>query len=1270
MSTGGVRRRKLALENLESRAMLSANAFGLSPAMDYSVGKDPVSIVNADLNRDGYLDLAVANMTDNTVSVLLGNNDGTFGARTNYAVGTKPMSVVLGDANNDGRTDILTANSGSSTISILLANSSGGFNSAISVTAADALESLAVGDVNNDLINDIVYTNTINNTTSASGKTFSLLLGQSKTSASFAAPVQFTVGAGPVSIILEDFNKDTFLDVATANRDDNTASVLLGNGSGQFTPQIKYAVGSGPQTIVTGILTGNPADTTLYTDLVIASRNSSTVTVLLNNGSGAFAPPVVATPTTPPGQFPAGMWSAAVAIGDINGDDLADLVTADEGANTISVLCGRGDGTFGPNVPYSVGKYPDDVTLGDFNSDGHLDIATANHLGVTSSSTQNSISVLLGDRRFAPSTEYNVYNKTTDAIGAMPNQAALGDVNNDGYADIVSVNQQSSNLSVLLNDKTGAFGKPLAPLPGTNPGPRSVALGDINNDGNLDAVACCVGAAQAGTVSILKGNGNGVFDPHVPMAGFGPLPVYVTLADLDNDGNLDLITVNQNGDAVNPTVGSLSVAFGNGDLTFTAPIRLYVGPTPRAVAVGDVNNDGLADLVATSQGSRNVALLINNGARTFQAASFISTTFSPFFAAIGDVNNDGKADIVTSSYSTNSITTLPGNNNGTFGTPIVSLTRHMPYGLELKDFNGSGNLDVAVALPNQNSYSVLDGDGAGKFASEHNYANGSYTVAIASADLDGNGQLDIVTTNKNIHSVSASLGNGYLDTVSQSTYEHLKISSNLVHWYSINTGADGVLSIEVIYQGVAADVLITLYNETGAGTALATSTGTPLPGGYYSQRIDYPSAKGKTYTFKLTGSNADATLHVTSSSGAAIYGTSGNDVFTLTPGAPNNTVTVTTNAITTTYTFVAATIKSYFFDGLGGTDQVNYTGTAADDTAVVYPTTGAMTQTDLGLQWKNFEEARLGGGGGTDVVSFYDSSGNDTFGATDALARMYGTGFDNQAAGFFYSHAYSQNGGTDTATLYGSANDNTLVTTPKYAKITSTSYYVNAHTFRYAMAYAGAGGNDVAMMNDSAGNDTFVATPTYAKFYNSTFYTRATDFRYVKAYANSGGTDSAQLSDSAGNDTFTSTPSYGKLTGAAFYIVAYSFDSVVAYANNGGTDTAKLVGSTGDDTYTSNTVYSTMVGSGYNVRAQYFDQVLGQAVAGGNDKAYLADAPGDYTLLASGNSAKISANAPGTWITEAMDFAWVQATASSGGGTHTKIVNPISYVLQLLGPWV
>ncbi|MBN2291019.1 MAG: VCBS repeat-containing protein [Pirellulales bacterium] len=1242
----GTRRRKLSLENLESRAMLSANAFGLSPATDYSVGQDPVSILNADLNRDGYLDLAVANLTDNTVSVRLGNNDGTFGSRTNYTVGTSPCSVVLGDANNDGRMDILTANSGSDTISILLATSSGGFSSAITVEADYALESLAVGDVNNDDINDIVYTNT-------SDRTFSLLLGTSKTSAEFEDPIVSMVGNHPVSIILADFNKDSNLDVATANRDDATASVLLGNGQGQFTSQIAYTVGSGPQSITTGILTGDPADTTKYTDLVVASRYDSTVTVLVNNGNGAF---------TNTGQFDSGTWSAAVAIGDINGDELADLVTADEGGNSISVLCGRGDGTFGPNVPYSVGTYPDDVTLGDFDSDGHLDIATANHL-------DNSISVLLGDRRFAPSKEYKVYDTTTDAIGTYPAQAVLGDLNNDGYIDVLSVNKQTDNLSVLLNDKTGAFDAPLAPLLAVDDSPRSAALGDLDGDGNLDVVVSCGTATGPGSVSILKGNGNGVFDPRVSMSGFGPLPIYVTLADLDNDGNLDLVTVNQKPDTISPNTGSLSVAFGNGDTTFTAPIKLYVGSTPRSVAVGDLDNDGVLDLVATSQTSQNVAVLINNGNRTFQAADFVAVKASPYFAKIGDVDNDGAADIVTSNYTGYSISMLPGNNDGTFDDAIVSETRYRPYDLVLQDLNGSGDLDVAMALPNEDGYAVLDGDGTGKFAAEHNYTNGEDPVSIAAADLDGNGQLDLVVANRQAHSISACLGNGYLDTVAQSTYNNLMISSNLDHWYSINTGVDGVVSIEVIYQGAAGDVTITLYNETGTGTALATSTATALPGGYISQRIDYPSTAGKTYTFKISGSATNATLHATSSTGAAVYGTSGNDVFELTPGAPDNTVTVTTGAVTSTYTFDATTIKSIFFDGLEGTDRVVYTGTAADDTAVVYPSTGTMSRTDLALEWQNFEEARLDGGGGTDVVSFYDSEGDDTFGAADGLSLMQGTGFDNQAANFFYAHGYSENGGEDTANLYGSANDNTLVTTPKYAKITSSSYYANAHNFRYAKAYAGPGGNDVAMMNDSSGNDTFVATPTYAKMYSNSYYTRATDFRYVKAYANSGGTDTAQLSDDATDDTFICTPSYGKLTGANFYIVAHNFDSLVAYANGGGNDTAKLVGSTGDDTFSSNTVYSIMSGTGYSMRAQYFDEVLGQAVAGGNDRAYLADTAGNYTLTAAGKSAKIAENAA-TWSTEAWGFAWVQATASSGGGTHTKVIGATDYVLELMGPWV
>ena len=270
---------------------------------------------------------------------------------------------------------------------------------------------------------------------------------------------------------------------------------------------------------------------------------------------------------------------------------------------------------------------------------------------------------------------------------------------------------------------------------------------------------------------------------------------------------------------------------------------------------------------------------------------------------MGDVDNDGDLDIVTTNYSTNSISVMLGHNDGTFDAAILSQTRYMPYGIELKDFNGDGYLDVGTALPNQNQIAVLDGDGAGKFAAEHNYGVSAYPNSIAAADLDGNGQLDIVTADTTIGNVSVCLGNGYLDTVAQSTYEHLKISSNATHWYSINTGTDGVLSIEVIYQGGQNDVGITLYDATGTGTALATSTPTPLPGGYYSQRIDYPSDAGVTYTFKLTGTNNDATLHVTSSSGAAIYGTSGNDIFTFTEGAVTNTVTVTTNAVTSTYTF-------------------------------------------------------------------------------------------------------------------------------------------------------------------------------------------------------------------------------------------------------------------------------------------------------------------------------------------------------------------------------
>ena len=171
-----------------------------------------------------------------------------------------------------------------------------------------------------------------------------------------------------------DFNHDGILDLVTANNGDNTVSVLLGSGDGTFLPAATYTVGSDPVSVAVGDFNhdGN-------LDIVTANAGDSTVSVLLGRGDGTFLPANVIESNGPP---------SAVAVGDFNHDGNLDIVTANTGAfdyaplefgpGTVSVLRGRGDGTFLPAATYTVGYGPDSVAVGDFNSDGNLDLATAN----------------------------------------------------------------------------------------------------------------------------------------------------------------------------------------------------------------------------------------------------------------------------------------------------------------------------------------------------------------------------------------------------------------------------------------------------------------------------------------------------------------------------------------------------------------------------------------------------------------------------------------------------------------------------------------------------------------------------------------------------------------------------------------------------------------------------------------------------------------------------------------------------------------------------
>jgi hypothetical protein len=366
---------RLNVEVLEDRCLLS-----FSPVASFTVGINPQAVVTADFNGDGRLDLATANAGDNTVSVLLGNANGTFQPALTSATGAGPQSVAVGDFNKDGKLDLATANAGD--VSVLLGNGDGTFKAPSSMGVAGNPTSVAVGDFNGDGTLDLgVASNVYNAGSYGPGYWYygsyypgtwypgynegqaNVLLGAG--TGSFAPPITSDLGYGyHTSAAVADFNGDGAQDFAAANYDSWTVSVLVGDGLGNLSGISDFPVGVYPWSVAAGDVNG---DTNI--DLVTANRYGNDVSVLLGAGGGGFAGAQ---------NYAVGSEPTAVVLGDFNHDTKLDIATANFSSNDVSILRGSGDGTFSAAMNSAAGPGAYAIAAGDFNGDGWLDAATAN----------------------------------------------------------------------------------------------------------------------------------------------------------------------------------------------------------------------------------------------------------------------------------------------------------------------------------------------------------------------------------------------------------------------------------------------------------------------------------------------------------------------------------------------------------------------------------------------------------------------------------------------------------------------------------------------------------------------------------------------------------------------------------------------------------------------------------------------------------------------------------------------------------------------------
>jgi hypothetical protein len=495
------------------------------------------------------------------------------------------------------------------------------------------------------------------------------------------------------------------------------------------------------------------------------------VSVALNNGDGTFS----AASNIDSGL----LYPSALAVADLTGDGKPDLAVAQEATGTnkyrcpglVTVLVGNGNGTFQTTggAPYSAGYNSLAAVAGDFNGDGKPDLAVANW-GNSASAT---LSVFL-DNKAGSGSFGNAVNYGTGS-GTKPLAVAVGDVNGDGFPDLITADYLTNTISILLNNGNGTFQSPSTFSTGSGSGPDALAVADINDDGKLDLAIACYSAS---TVQVLLGNGNGTFALSSTLSttaggnGLPTNPSAVALVDVNNDCTPDVIVT-----LIGTFQGSVNLnhvvnVFLDGSGGYQTPNVYNVGNGPAGLTLADVNGDGLPDLITSNVGSNTVSVLLSSvlNPGNFGNAMNFSTGAStrPASVAVGQLTGGGLDLVTADDISSGQVSVLVGNGNGTFHAPVNFATGSHARSVVVGDFNHDGKPDLAVATNAGNSVSVLlnngSGNGSASFQNAVNYSVGTAPSSLAIGDFNRDTVQDLVTANAfngtGGNTASVLLGNG------------------------------------------------------------------------------------------------------------------------------------------------------------------------------------------------------------------------------------------------------------------------------------------------------------------------------------------------------------------------------------------------------------------------------------------------------------------------------------------------------------------------------
>lgn len=938
------------LRNTSTPGSITASSF--AARVDIISGASSRSFVFADVDGDGKSDL-VSSLNSSAVSILLNAavpgeiNKASFKPYVAIPIAYDPSrippfsnnpisSVRIADIDDDGKPDLITSDTYKSSILRNVATP-GSITAASFQPQADYAYGIGrsiplLSDADGDGKLDFVGTdNTLKNiyvsrNVSSPG---------SITSSSFADRISFySYNAVTQSINTGDIDGDGLAEIILANQDDNSpgagnVSVLKINLSNSVLSSPLRIASFSPVTGPAGTqvtITGTnfniiPARNSVYFGAVKAtvtggSTNSLTVTV----PAGAVSQPVSVTDevaglvaisslpfiTTfnnpygagnmPPGfykpkiDFASSVLPYCVVLSDLNGDGRLDMITANENANTVSVIKNTAAGSISPSsfdgkVDYPVGASPRSIALGDLDGNGTPDIVVAN-------SRSGTVSVL--PNHLTPDVPVNEYafNATNFPAGDNPYSVAIGDIDGDGKPELVAANLSSGTVSVLRNTSprgylsSSSFAFPVAFQAGLSP--RFVALNDVDGDGKADLV---VVNERSNTVTVLRNTAvvgtidAGSFAPGGSFAT-GNSPAGLLISDVDGDGKKDLVVCNYGSSSVS-VLRNTAVAGTVNAASFAAKADYATGAQPFFVTTAQVDGDGRLDLVTANSSSNSVSVLRNTAvAGVINGASFApkadyATGGYPVSVAVGDLDNDGISELVSADAATNSVAVLsfsllqppvissvspasgpagstvsvaginfnttPSNNIVYFGavkatvtaSTVTSLLVTVPAGATYQPLSV---LNTGVGLTGYSAQPFINtfvnpfgtGIGAGFYRPRTDFAAGALPFYTAIGDMDGDGKPDLVVANTNAGTVSVlrnTSATGALDAASFASKTDFATAADPRSLVLSDVDGDGRLDIAVACA--SSYTISVLRNTATAGSINAAS---------FAGRVDLPNS--------------------------------------------------------------------------------------------------------------------------------------------------------------------------------------------------------------------------------------------------------------------------------------------------------------------------------------------------------------------------------------------------------------------------------------------